>query len=219
MNICKERLQAKEQNLPHYFTGKPCKRGHVSLRRTSDTRCLECSKEQAAKYRSDHAEEVSERSKQVREDNGDFIRERERRYYNENLEDYRKSGLKYRKKNRKKARRKAKEYYDANAEHCREVRREYARNNRGHLNALEAKRHARKLQATPAWASHDAMVRIYEECKKLTDSTGIKHNVDHIVPLQSDVVCGLHCEDNLQILTKEDNLKKSNTHEHLRGQN
>lgn len=213
MNICKERQQAKEQNLPHYFTGKPCKQGHVALRRVSDNRCLECSKEQAAKYRSNHAEEVSRRARQFREDNRDFIRERERRYYNENLEDYRNTGLRYRRKNRKKAKRKAKEYYDTNTEHCRKVRREYARNNRGRLNALESKRRAQKIKATPAWADHEAMVKIYEECKRITDATGEQYHVDHIIPLQSDIVCGLHCEDNLRIIPKEDNLRKRNSHE------
>jgi len=36
---------AKENNEPTYFTGKPCRRGHVSLRRTSNYICVQCASE------------------------------------------------------------------------------------------------------------------------------------------------------------------------------
>lgn len=36
------RKKAKEQGLNHYFTGKPCKRGHVEPRRTSSMHCIKC---------------------------------------------------------------------------------------------------------------------------------------------------------------------------------
>jgi hypothetical protein len=36
------RKEAKEQGLELYFTGKPCKYGHISQRRVSDYQCLEC---------------------------------------------------------------------------------------------------------------------------------------------------------------------------------
>ncbi len=36
------RRAAKAQGLELYFTGKPCKSGHISQRRVSDCQCLEC---------------------------------------------------------------------------------------------------------------------------------------------------------------------------------
>lgn len=35
---------ARAQGLAHYFTGRPCKRGHMTLRQTNDRKCTECSR-------------------------------------------------------------------------------------------------------------------------------------------------------------------------------
>ncbi len=72
------------------------------------------------------------------------------------------------------------------------------------------RRNAKKLHATPSWANLDAMRQIYERCAQVTRETGVIHQVDHIVPLQSKHVCGLHVEANLQVLPRADNAKKSN---------
>lgn len=72
------------------------------------------------------------------------------------------------------------------------------------------RRNANKLRATPSWASVEAMRAVYERCAKMTRDTGVVHQVDHIVPLQSKHVCGLHVEVNLQVLPRTDNARKSN---------
>lgn len=77
-------------------------------------------------------------------------------------------------------------------------------------NANKAEREAKKLRATPPFASKEAIQSLYKLAKDLTKSTGIPHQVDHIVPLRSPVVCGLHWEGNLQVIPKEENIKKSN---------
>jgi hypothetical protein len=69
-----------------------------------------------------------------------------------------------------------------------------------------AKRRATKIKANVSWANEDRIKQIYKECKAL----GIGYHVDHIVPLTSPLVCGFHCEANLQILPAQDNFKKSN---------
>jgi len=52
--------------------------------------------------------------------------------------------------------------------------------------------------------------KFYNDAKKITKETGIKHVVDHIMPLNGENSCGLHVPWNLQIITEEENLKKSN---------
>lgn len=64
-----------------------------------------------------------------------------------------------------------------------------------------------KKLATPAWAT--GMGKIYREMRRQR-KMGRDVCVDHIVPLNSALVCGLHCADNLQIMTVQENSKKSN---------
>jgi hypothetical protein len=65
-----------------------------------------------------------------------------------------------------------------------------------------AKRRARLKEATPPWANKAVIRSIYAEAK----ASGME--VDHIIPLMSDEVCGLHCESNLQLLTRTENRSK-----------
>ena len=73
-----------------------------------------------------------------------------------------------------------------------------------------AKRRAAKLKATPSWSNLTAIKAIYELSSKISEVTGVLHHVDHIHPLQSDVVCGLHVIENLRIIPATENLSKSN---------
>lgn len=50
MNIT-TREYAIEHDLKRYFTGEPCKNGHVSERRTNTRRCVECEQQITKKHR------------------------------------------------------------------------------------------------------------------------------------------------------------------------
>lgn len=64
--------------------------------------------------------------------------------------------------------------------------------------------------ATPKWADLFLIGQIYETSRLFRKNTGVKYEVDHIIPLMSDVVCGLHVEDNLRIVSGAENRSKSN---------
>lgn len=62
-------------------------------------------------------------------------------------------------------------------------------------------RDATKASA-PSWANLVAIRAIYAEFKRISKEVGVLHEVDHIVPIQGEKVCGLDVDCNLQILTK-----------------
>ena len=82
----------------------------------------------------------------------------------------------------------------------------YRAKHRLELRERNARRRALEKRATPKWADPAAIAAIYAEADRL------KYEVDHIVPLQSKRVCGLHCEANLRPLSKRLNRQKNNRH-------
>lgn len=68
-----------------------------------------------------------------------------------------------------------------------------------------AKRRARVKNQLPSDANFDIIKNIYSECRRISQKTGIPHEVDHIIPIAEG---GLHHQDNLQIITLTENRKK-----------
>ena len=62
----------------------------------------------------------------------------------------------------------------------------------------------------PLWVKDSDLRPIWDKAKQLEAETGIKHVLDHIVPISHPYVSGLTVPWNLQILTSMQNSKKSN---------
>lgn len=74
-------------------------------------------------------------------------------------------------------------------------------------------RHASKLAAVPGWYSEFDDFAIKEMsllCRAREAATGIKWQVDHMIPLQSRTACGLHYAKNLQVIPAFLNAWKKN---------
>jgi len=69
---------------------------------------------------------------------------------------------------------------------------------------------SRKIRATPAWADRSKMEEFYAEALRLKNATGESYHVDHIVPLRSKLVCGLHNQFNLRTILGIENMRKNN---------
>lgn len=74
---------------------------------------------------------------------------------------------------------------------------------------------AAKLRAIPSWSDEfDRFVveEIYDKAQMMMNSRGTEWHVDHVVPLQSPLVCGLHTHTNLLVAPGLSNLSKGNRH-------
>jgi hypothetical protein len=70
--------------------------------------------------------------------------------------------------------------------------------------ALAHKIRCQKLNRMPFWANEEAINEVFRTC------SGDGFHIDHIIPLQGELVSGLHVANNLQKLTVKENCQKSN---------
>jgi hypothetical protein len=108
------------------------------------------------------------------------------------------------KRNPDKRRETYKKYRNRNPDKVAKATKSWRNRNKPLIAHHAANRRARIKNATPAWADDDAIKSMYHRCPD-------GHHVDHIIPLTSDIVCGLHTEDNLQYLTASENHRKFNS--------
>ena len=135
------------------------------------------------------------------------VAENKKKYREENAAKNIEFAKEYREKNKVALREKRR----LNVDHKREIDRAYSQKFPEKISAKSARRRAYKLQATPNWASKKHIDIFYLIAKEESERIGEPCHVDHIVPLKSKLVCGLHNEFNLQVLKGKDNLEKHNT--------
>lgn len=141
---------------------------------------------------------------EYRKKNREKEKENGRKYYEANKEKVKANAMKWAAANRDKVCKKGKRYYAENKEKHSQLTKKWRETNIDRARALCMLYYTTKMQAFPRWADKDKIQSIYSEAARL----GM--HVDHIVPLRSKVVCGLHCEFNLQPLPGSENSKKGN---------
>lgn len=186
------RREAKEQGLKRYFTGKPCKHGHISERYTRCGGCIKCGEI----YRLCHAE-----------DHKAYLQE----HYQKNRQEYIDKADEWARGNHDKVRKTKAAWKKRNRAVENEHTRNWRQKNPGKVQAHVAKRRAKKLQAMPPWADQKFIAEFYEAARVISEKTGVPHHVDHIVPLNHPDVCGLHIPANLDVIPEAENLQKSNS--------
>ncbi len=184
----KTRAEAMAAGAKYYFTGEPCKHGHVAPRKTKGA-CLECLK---AEWEAGKEKRTAYFTEYNKSKAGQAAKQR---YYEAN-------------KDAVKARAMARPTEDKQR-----YREKWASENVVYVRALTKARRRKHRLATPKWLKRSdilAIRHLYQMAISMSRTTGQAYVVDHIIPLQHDDICGLHVPWNLRVITREENLTKSN---------
>lgn len=204
--IYPDKKSAKE-NGGKLFHGTRCKKCGSQIRYVNNGGCRDCTVARAKKWADQNADRVKQNHSVRYQNNKEKILAKNKKWAEQNREASNAIKNKYREKNPDKIKEIESGYRERNRVECNRRIRQWKQRNKHKAVAYAAARRARQLDQTPEDADQNAIEKIYKECRRISQETGIPHHVDHIVPLSKG---GLHHQDNLQILTAEDNLKKSN---------
>jgi 5-methylcytosine-specific restriction endonuclease McrA len=175
MQIIK-RQTAQQSGLNKYFTGKPCKSGHISERYVHSGVCIACLRKNVDRYRASHRETVNLRTRTWRDHHPGYYTDR----------------------------------YAYDSSKSKEWTKRWKQANPARVALMQDRRGALLARATPTWAEAELIKQVYRKRDELSKVWNIDLTVDHIIPIQSDTVCGLHCWANLQLIERSDNGRKHN---------
>ena len=182
-HILISRKDAAAQGLKVYFTGKPCKHGHIDTRLVVNGTCRQCSLLNVLEWQRKNPKKAAANMRRWQERNPGVAAERRKQWYQDNLERHKTT---------------VQAYLAARP---------------GLRAALSSRARAAQLKRTPKWLTPDdfwMMDEIYALAQQRTNLTGVEWHVDHIIPLRGRKVSGLHTPHNLRVVPALLNLQKGN---------
>lgn len=225
------RSEAKVAGLKHYFTNTPCKHGHLSKRRIDNNCCVECCRLSSKLYNQKNQESISKYQIQYRSTHKEEAAEYNRHYQRDNREQLDLYWANYRKRNKEYLNnywrnrhhsnsayknwyvRYRKQYYLTNRTIILSKAKYYRIHNPDKVAANTSQRRSSKNRAVPLWFEKELVDNIYTKAQELSNTLNCNIQVDHIIPLNSPTVCGLHCWTNLQLLEQSLNGSKGNNYQ------
>ena len=192
------------------YHGQPCKRGHGTLKRTSNRHCVICdltytkkyrqeNPDYDKKYRQENKDKISDKNKKFREKYPDYFK----KYYQENKDKISDKNKKYKQENPDYN----KKYYQENKDKISDRKKKYRQNNPDKINADNLKRRAIKYSAINKMLFElfkEKIQALYAKAKQLTRDTGIPHHVHHYIPL---ALGGTNSISNLYVIPDTWNLQ------------
>ncbi len=190
------RSDAKNCGQVWFFTGIPCKHGHLAKRNTNTTKCLECLAVKAKEYRASHDSQRlynTEYRRKQRQESPEWFAEKEKARYQSDTEYHCARAHAYR---------------VANPERGRQTISEWRRNNPGKAREYNSARRARLRNAQGSFTVSDLLqlhTRQRGKCASCLKAVDQKWHADHVVSLAKG---GRNDIYNIQILCPPCNLRK-----------
>jgi len=221
----------------HYNTGKPCKKGHISIRLTNSGACKECANHRQKTVRKNSCKKQLPLLSEMVTSKKDALLKGDSQYYTgtpckhghisprrantgecmecrkTHLQGWYKSNPEKIQEYSIKYADKASERYYKTIDHAKAVRSAYRRANKDLVNAKTVKYQTAKKNQLPKWVDANElwmMKEAYDLADMRSKLFGFLWHVDHIIPLQGKKVSGLHTISNLQVIPAIINTRKSN---------
>lgn len=144
------------------------------------------------------------------ERNKDRLREEHRQYAKKNIAKNTERALAWARNNKSKHAKNAERWRILNPKKSRGFTANWVSKNLHLCAERESKKRAAAKQSTPIWANDFYIKEAYHIARLRNEMFDFKWQVDHIVPLINEIVCGLHCEQNLQVIPAKLNAAKGN---------
>lgn len=205
----RSRQEAKRLGAQFYFTGNPCKHGHLSKRYVRNADCWQCAVDRANQWQKDNPEQHGQHVRAWEEKNLAKVIEYRAQWARDNPESGRARSKKYREANLEECRRKFRDYYAENRDELIQKKLAYAKANPDKINAIVNKRRATKIGAEGYYDGKEVAILLERQrglclCGLVDISDG-NHTVDHYIPLSRG---GSNNLANLQLLCKPCNSQK-----------
>lgn len=217
------RQQARALGIKRFFTGLPCKNGHISERVVSSTCCLSCDAEKSSKYRSKNPDKARASVRDAARKNADKRSESNKIWRSRNRDKIISDRVSYRENNREKVSESKKRYYLENKSYVDDKKREWALKNKKRLfvaqrawrkenrERIRTSNRNRRAMLREAEGHHDAndienlLMLQGHKCAHCSKSVKKKYHVDHVVAIVNG---GSNWPTNLQILCPGCNMSK-----------
>lgn len=182
--LCRSCGLLKDATLENFYLSKLTSSSKILI-------CIPCRRLANSKNAKQNIGAVRARHKKWRDENRVLVNQKGKEWKHLNKEKVLKQRVKYESSEEYKSKRKRylKVYYWSN---------------RDKMVAKSRAYNSRVRKSRPLWCSQPEINEYYLMARK----SGLE--VDHIVPINSSLVCGLHCLDNFQLLTRKENASKSN---------
>jgi len=202
MKVCSKCKEQKDVGFFYLRKGKP------------DSWCKMCYKDANTKYVKTDEWKIKKKGNANKPENKIKKALADKLYRENNMSAIKESKKQYYINNKDTISKKVSARYQVNKEHVKTNVLLWKTKNKDKVNAYVMHRLTTKKQACPKWLTEDDKWMIeeaYSLAKLREQIVGGVWHVDHIIPLQNNIVCGMHVPWNLQVIPESVNCSKRNT--------
>ena len=183
------RKDARAAGLKRYFTGKPCKYGHIAERQVANGVCIRCFAQISKTFRHRHPDRVRKRNERYVKAHPEWVKEQNHKFYLSHKEEISQYSTEWRINNRSR--------YNERLRKFKAERPHYNRNRKAKQRGNGGKHTTQEVKEIVKWQNGKCAY-----CRVPL----AKYHVDHIVPLCAG---GRNDRRNLQVLCPSCNMSKA----------